>query len=153
MVEGLLLGAGGAVLGFGVASAAIGALVRTTAARIPRLDEVGLDLPLAIGIAGLALLLGLACSLLPVNRLRTLQVSSVLRSGGRAATGSRDRQRVRQTLVVAQVALAFALLAGSGLLAMIAALDVRAQQMAVDRLPSSVLDVASPAGRVTGAPG
>jgi predicted permease len=117
MVEGLLLGAAGAVLGFGVASAAIKVLVGTTAAGIPRLDEVGFDLPLSLTIAGLALLLGLACSLLPVSRLRTLQVSSVLRAGGRAATGSRDRQRVRQTLVVAQVALAFALLAGSGLLA------------------------------------
>ena len=117
MVEGLLLGGAGAALGLAVASAAIGALVRTGGSDIPRLDEVGIDLPLVIGIAGLALLLGLACSLLPVSRLRTLQVSTVLRSGGRAATGSRDRQRARQTLVVAQVALAFALLAGSGLLA------------------------------------
>lgn len=117
VVEGLLLGGAGALLGFAVASAAIGVLVRTTTARIPRLDEVGFDLPLALAVLALALIVGLGCSLLPVSRLRGLQVSSVLRSGGRAATGSRDRQRVRQALVVAQVALAFALLAGSGLLA------------------------------------
>jgi putative ABC transport system permease protein len=131
MIEGLLLGAAGAVLGFAVASGAIGALVRTSSADIPRLGEVGLDAPLVIGIAGLALLLGLACSLLPVNRLRTLQVSIVLRSGGRAATGSRDRQRARQALVVAQVALAFALLAGSGLLAR-TWLELRAVQPGFD---------------------
>jgi len=117
LVEGLLLGAGGALLGFAVGSAAIGVLVRTTSARIPRLEEVGFDFPLALAVLGLSLLVGVGCSLLPVSRLLKLQVSSVLRSGGRAATGSRDRQRVRQALVVAQVALAFALLAGSGLLA------------------------------------
>jgi hypothetical protein len=115
VVEGMLLGAGGALLGFAVASSAIGVLVRTTTARIPRLDEVGFDVPLALAVLALALAVGVGCSLLPVGRLRGLQVSSVLRSGGRAATGSRDRQRVRKALVVAQVAFAFALLAGSGL--------------------------------------
>ena len=151
MVEGVLLGTGGAVLGFAVASAALGFLVRTSAARIPRLEEVGLDPTLVIGIAGLALLLGLACSLLPVNRLRTLQVSSVLRAGGRAATGSRDRQRVRQTLVVAQVALAFALLAGSGLLAR-TWLELRSVQPGFDSGSVLTFRVALPAASYAGLP-
>ena len=151
MVEGLLLGGAGAVLGFAVAGAAIGALVRTSGADIPRLDEVGLDLPLVIGIAGLALLLGFACSLLPVNRLRTLQVSTVLRSGGRAATGSRDRQRARQTLVVAQVALAFALLAGSGLLAR-TWLELRAVQPGFDASSVLTFRVALPSATYPGIP-
>lgn len=151
MVEGLLLGAGGAVLGFGVASAAIGALVRATAARIPRLDEVGLDLPLILTIVALALLVGLGCSLLPVSRLRTLQVSAVLRAGGRAATGSHDRQRVRQTLVVAQVALAFALLAGSGLLAR-TWLELRSVQPGFEAGPVLTFRVALPTASYTGVP-
>src|SRR5439155_1025917 len=65
----------------------------------------------------LTVLVGLGCSLLPIRRFQAGSVAPLLRSGGRTATGGRDRQRARQILVVAQVALAFALLAGSGLLA------------------------------------
>jgi predicted permease len=63
------------------------------------------------------LLVGVGLSLLPARRLASAGVMSVLRSGGRGSIGGRERQRVRQLLVAGQVALAFALLAGSGLLA------------------------------------
>jgi predicted permease len=59
---------------------------------------------------------GIFFGIFPVLRLRGVNVAEVLQEGGRGASGSRSRQRVRGTLVAAQVALALVLLVGSGLM-------------------------------------
>ena len=115
--EGLVLAGVGAAVGLGLTAVAIRLLARSGAVRIPRLGEVAVNGTTLALAAILTVLVGLGCSLLPIRRFQAGSVAPLLRSGGRTATGGRDRQRARQILVVAQVALAFALLAGSGLLA------------------------------------
>src|SRR5439155_20809366 len=115
--EGLVLAGAGAAVGLALTAVAIRLLARSGAVRIPRLGEVAVNGATLALAAILTVLVGLGCSLLPIRRFQAGSVAPLLRSGGRTATGGRDRQRARQILVVAQVALAFALLAGSGLLA------------------------------------
>ena len=116
-VEGLLLAAAGAVLGLALTVVSVQILAGNAAFRIPRLAELEVGGWTLLVTALLTIALGLACGLLPVGRTSFEQLATVLRSGGRSATGSRERHRVRQALVVGQVALAFALTVGAVLLA------------------------------------
>ncbi len=62
-----------------------------------------------------AALVGIVIGLIPSVQVMRAQVNEVLREESRSGTGGRRARRVRQVLVVAQVGLAFVLLAGAGL--------------------------------------
>jgi putative ABC transport system permease protein len=80
---------------------------------LPRLGEVGMDLPTLGATFGLVLLVALACGAVPALRASSPDLTA-LREGGRGATGK--RQWGRDLLVVAQTALALVLLIGAALL-------------------------------------
>ena len=63
-----------------------------------------------------AILLGIVVGAGPALQLARVSLSSVLREEGRSGTAGRASKAVRRSLVVAQVALAFVLLIGAGLL-------------------------------------
>ena len=63
-----------------------------------------------------ALLLGIVVGAGPALQLARVNLSGVLREEGRSGTSGRTAKYVRRSLVVAQVALAFVLLIGAGLL-------------------------------------
>ena len=81
---------------------------------LPRSGDVGIDGSILALAAGVALLLVLSMVATGVWRLR--DVSGHLTDAGRGATSSRTLRRARSLLIVAQVALAFVLLVGAGLL-------------------------------------
>jgi hypothetical protein len=87
-----------------------------TSLPIPRLDEVALDGRVALAAVIVTIFVALVTSALPMLRIRASDLTRLLRLGGRGATGHRDRRRVQRALVVAQVALAFVLLASSTLM-------------------------------------
>src|SRR5262249_32977934 len=64
----------------------------------------------------LSLAAGLLFGAIPVLKYAGPHVGNALRGGGRSASASRERHRARNTLVVAQVALALVLLVSSGLM-------------------------------------
>lgn len=115
-VEGGLLAAGGAVLGVGVAAAALRLLTALGPGSLPRLDQVGLDLP----VLGATLLVAAGCAvvfaLAPLLHLTRGGLAGRLREGGRGATGAGSRLRYRRALVGAQATMALVLLVGAGLL-------------------------------------
>jgi putative ABC transport system permease protein len=85
-------------------------------AQIPRGAEIRLD---AIAVAftmGLACVLGLVLGAVPLASAFGANLSAVLHEGGRSDTGGRTALLVRRSLVVTQVAVAFLLLIGTGLL-------------------------------------
>ena len=83
---------------------------------LPRAHEIRLDgVVLAMTLAP-ALLLGIVVGAVPALQLARVNLSSVLREEGRSGTAGRTAKYVRRSLVVAQVALAFVLLVGAGLL-------------------------------------
>jgi putative ABC transport system permease protein len=103
-------------VGLAIAALAIRVLVSAGPADIPRLSEVGIDRA-AVGFTiAISVLVALVCSVIPALRLGRVHLSSALREGGRGGTAGRARQRVRSTLVAAQIAFALVALAGSGLL-------------------------------------
>ena len=81
---------------------------------LPRSEDVGIDGGILASAAGVALLLVLSMVAMSVWRLR--DVAGHLADAGRGTTSSRTRQGARSLLIVAQVALAFVLLVGAGLL-------------------------------------
>src|SRR6266567_6754230 len=85
--------------------------------RLPRASEIQMD-PTVIGAAlAVALLAGVLIGLVPVAHLFKVNLSTVLHEESRTGTTGRKARSLRRVLVVAQVALAFVLLMGSGLLA------------------------------------
>jgi|SRR5688572_12407677 len=111
-VLALVGGAGGVLLAY----AGICALVSVGPAGIPRLGEVGIDGTALAFTAFVSLLAGLLFGVLPALRASSTGVNTALRDSGRGATAGRARQRTRNFLVMTQVALAFVLVTGSGLM-------------------------------------
>ena len=85
-------------------------------ADLPRAHEIRMDGTVIAFTLGLAVLLGLVVGAVPALQLAGFNLNSVLREEGRGGTASRSARYVRRGLVVAQVALAFILLIGAGLL-------------------------------------
>lgn len=116
LVEALVLAACGGAVGIGLAYVALDALRLAVADTIPipRLQEVDIDgsvLAFTTIVCGLtALLFGLA----PAAHASQVAVTDSLKEGGRTAPG--QGRRLRSALVIAEVALAFVLLVGAGLL-------------------------------------
>lgn len=114
--ETLLLFVLGGLGGLTCTAAALDLVVRLAPGNVPRLDRVSLDPSLvAVGL-GLALLTGLVFGGLPALLLARSAPGSGLREHRRGDTGSRRLRRVRQAIVVAEVALTLVLLAGAALL-------------------------------------
>jgi len=85
----------------------------------PRLNEISMDLSVVGFAVAVSVVTGLACGLVPAFRHTRCDPSSALKDGSGTSTsanGSSLRLRGRQTLVVAQIALATVLLVGAGLL-------------------------------------
>lgn len=80
---------------------------------IPRLNDAGLNLAVVGFMAAAAAVTALLFSVAPAWQVSTLNLTSALNEGGR--TGA-SRRRTRQGLVVAEIALAFVLLVGAGLM-------------------------------------
>ena len=115
--ESLVLSAAGAALGVALAYVTLHALLRLAPAGLPRASEIGID-GASLGVAVLiAALTGVFFTTLPFLRAGRAELTPTLRDGSRGSTSGRERQRVRNAFVVAQVALALVLLVGSGLLA------------------------------------
>jgi predicted permease len=83
---------------------------------LPRGYEIALD-PVAVAVVlGLAMVVGLLIGLMPIARLMRLNVNTALREEGRGGTSGRASAFVRRALATAQVAIAFVLLIGAGLM-------------------------------------
>ena len=113
--EACLLAVGGTALGVGLAWAAIRELRHLAPTDLPRLDSVGLDMPVLVfaALAGLtaAVLFGLA----PAWRASQPTLMNVLRGASRTS-GLASGAFLRNTVVMAEVAASFVLLVGSGLM-------------------------------------
>jgi len=116
LAESLLLALAGGALGLLLAEALVRLLVFLAPANLPRLDLIGIDVPVVGFTLAVSLLAGLLLSLIPIYKYAGRRVAGALRSGGRSASESRERHRARNGLVVVQVALALLLLVGSGLM-------------------------------------
>jgi len=116
LFESVFLGFAGSLLGLGLAWGALRALVAAAPAGLPRLHEIGIDVPVLLFTVGLALFVGLVIGAIPAFKYAGGTLYRGLHEGGRAQSQGRERHRARKTLVVVQVALALVLLVCSGLM-------------------------------------
>jgi putative ABC transport system permease protein len=115
LVESLLLGGGGAVVGVGLAVAGLEVLRAMAPATLPRMDQVGIDATVLVFTALAALAAAIVFGLVPALRASRPDAGAALRSSSRTA-GLAEGRRLRSAVVVAEVALSFVLLVGSGLM-------------------------------------
>jgi predicted permease len=116
LCESVILGFAGTLLGLVLAYAALRTLVAVAPTGLPRIHEIGIDIPVLLFALGLALFTSLLIGFIPVLKYAGTSVNSGLREGGRGLSQGRERHRARKTLVVVQVALALVLLICSGLM-------------------------------------
>ena len=111
LVENLVLAVLGAAVGLGIAALSRGALVSYASRFTLRAQEVGIDWRVVGVTFAAAVAVAVALAWLP----GAVSTSRVASAAARSTQG-RARKRMQRGLVVAQLALSFALLAGSGLL-------------------------------------
>jgi putative ABC transport system permease protein len=114
IAEGCLLSSIGAVFGLGVANAGLRALVAAFPESLPRSGNIQLDWRVLTFTLGVALLTGVIFGIAPLLHLAPQSSANALKEGGQRTAGG--RHMLRRGLVVAEVALAVALVVGAGLL-------------------------------------
>ncbi|HKH48354.1 MAG TPA: ABC transporter permease [Thermoanaerobaculia bacterium] len=115
LTESIVLAALGGGAGVALAIWMTKALVALAPAQTPRLDEVAVDGPVLLFALGITLVTGLLFGLAPTLQASRPNLTVALKEGARGSRG-RASTRARNTLVVAEIALAVMLLAGAGLL-------------------------------------
>jgi putative ABC transport system permease protein len=115
MTESLMLAFAGGLLGIALSFVGTDMLVRLAPTGTPLLDQVAVDGRI-LGFAALVTIVtGALFGILPAARASRTEPASSLREGGRGGSGGASA-RLRNALVVGQVALALMLLVGAGLL-------------------------------------
>jgi predicted permease len=115
-LESITLGFFGSAIGLGLAYAALRALVAIAPDGLPRINEIGIDGPVLLFTFIISILASVLFGCIPIFKYAGVRLSTGIREGGRANSGSREQHRARSVLVVVQVALALVLLICSGLM-------------------------------------
>ena len=116
LLESLILGLAGSILGLALAFGALRILVVMAPTGLPRLHEIAIDIPALLVTVGIALFVSFGIGIVPAIKYGRTDLRSALSESGRGQSQGRERQRARQVLVAVQVALSFVLLVCSGLM-------------------------------------
>jgi putative ABC transport system permease protein len=116
MTESLVLAGLGGAGGVLLSGWLIHLIVALSANNLPRLEQINLNPSVLLFAVSISVLTALLFGLAPALQAR-LNLQDVLKEGTHTATAGNTRQHFRRALVVIQVAVAFVLLVGAGLLA------------------------------------
>ncbi len=116
LTETVLLTLVGAVLGLALGAVGLRALVAFGVDQTPQGTAIAMDATVVGFTAALALIVGVLIGLVPILNLRNLNLGQAFREEGRSGTSSRKARATRRVLVTAQIAFAFMLLIGAGLM-------------------------------------
>ena len=117
LIESVLLSAIGGLLGLIFAAWGTDVLISLVPENIPRIAEIRLD-GMVLGFTlAVSLVTGVLFGLAPAFQASRLDLQTALNESGRGtSTGGASRHRLRNALVISEVALALILLMGAGLL-------------------------------------
>jgi predicted permease len=115
VMESLLVALAGGAAGAALGAGLLTALAHSGIETLPRAAEIRVDGMVVLAMLATAALVGIVIGLIPAMQVVGAQINQVLREESRSGSGGRRARHVRQLLVVAQVGLAFVLLAGAGL--------------------------------------
>jgi putative ABC transport system permease protein len=116
LTESMLLGVLGGAVGLALAFWGKNLLIAWISRNLPALEPIHLDYRVLAFNLGLGLLTGVAFGLAPALQASKVQLNESLKEAGRSAADGRSGNRLRNLLVVFEVALAMVLLCGAGLL-------------------------------------
>jgi putative ABC transport system permease protein len=116
LTESVLLGLGGGLLGLFLAVGVVRLIAYAGPTSVPRLAQATIDPRLFTFALGISILTGVLFGLAPALRDSGAILTGALNDGGRGGTTGRSGRRLRNGLVVAEVALAVIVLIGAGLL-------------------------------------
>jgi predicted permease len=133
-------GLGGVLLAYG----AVRAFVHLAGTQLPRATTVHLDVRALAFAAIVSLAVGMLCGLWPLVSLKTRELLSAVREGD-ARAGTPTGRQFGGALVVVEVAVAFTLLVGAGLLAKnLVLLRARDTGLRTERVVAFDLDLSGP---------
>ena len=117
LTESVLLALAGAALGLLGAWWGVSILQSAQVAPIPRINSVSVNVAVLLFTVGVSVLVGILFGLAPALHSSRLDLSEELKSSANAAVSATGRGRaLRNTLMVAEIAVSLALLVGAGLL-------------------------------------
>ncbi len=122
--ESLLLAGASGVLGLAIGAWGVRLLLAFSPGNLPRINDqehvasavTALDWHVLVFALGVSILTGLLFGVLPALRVSRLDVNAVLKEGGGRSGSGLRHNRVRNVLVVAEMALAVILLVGAALM-------------------------------------
>ena len=115
IIESVLLAATGGALGVTLGAWILRVFIILAGNQLPRAETIAVDARVLAFSAATSVAVGIFCGLWPLMLLRTRELVSAVREGD-TRTGSGTGRRFGNGLVVAEIAVAFALLVGAGLL-------------------------------------
>jgi predicted permease len=116
LTESVLLSGLGGLFGLLLAQWGTDALVRNVPQNIPRISNIQLDASVLIFTLLVSLITGVVFGLVPAWQASHVDLNSSLKSGTRTGGGGEGKGRVRNALIMAEVAIALVLLISAGLL-------------------------------------
>ncbi len=115
VTESVLLGLLGCALGLLLGHFGLQAFRVLSPGNVPRLEEVQINLPVLLFSLGISIVASVLFGLVPAARISRVNLADCLKEGSTRATSGAERGLLRQSLVVAEIALSLVLLAGAGL--------------------------------------
>ncbi|MFI5311667.1 MAG: ADOP family duplicated permease [Gemmatimonadales bacterium] len=115
LVESVVLALAGGAAGLALARASLSTLVTLSAGQLPRSAEVRMDGTVLAFAVVVSMMTGIVFGLVPALRASSPRLQVALRAGGRGTAGGASN-RLRNGLVIAEVALAAMLVVGAGLM-------------------------------------
>ena len=116
LVESLLLAGAGAICGLLLASWSFAFLQRLIPDGMAGATKLSLDLPVLVFTVAITLLTAIVFGLAPAFQASKIDLNEALKQGGGRSGINAGSNRLRNVMVVAEVALALVLLVGAGLL-------------------------------------
>src|SRR5262245_33440891 len=114
LAESMVIAVGAAALGIPLAYGAIRAIVVIGGTALPRADGLRFDPIVALFAAGVMMIAGIAVGLLPALMTADVRLMSIANEGGRGGMLSSRTRRFLGALVICEITLAIALVAGAG---------------------------------------
>ena len=116
LTESVLLAGVGGLVGLLLAQWGTEALIKAVPENIPRIGNIHLDAPVLVFTLLVSLATGVIFGLVPAWQASHVDLNSSLKAGTRTGGGGEGKGRVRNALIMAEVALALVLLISAGLL-------------------------------------
>ncbi|MEP6708409.1 MAG: ABC transporter permease, partial [Pyrinomonadaceae bacterium] len=114
--ESTILALAGGTLGLFLALWGVALMTKLLPHDFPRLAEIGIDWRVLGFTLAASVLTGILFGLAPALQISRSEVQESLKESGRGASGSKRHNRLRNLLIVTEVALSVVLLVGAGLL-------------------------------------